>query len=197
MVLLYGLAPICEMRGCRLAEKKPKVPDLELFHREVEGVRRIKTPERTSSRKPAPPPLPRQRERDERQVLTELLDDSVAEEGLETGEELKFLRTGFQRRYLTRLTRGHYAINDHVDLHHMNVDTARKVLLDFIEHSVAAGHGCVRVVHGKGLRSRSRPRLKEMTNHVLRRHPAVIAFASCRPVDGGTGAVTILLRDRS
>ena len=32
-----------------------------------------------------------------------------------------------------------------------------------------------------------------MTNRVLRKHPRVIAFASCRPVDGGTGATDVLL----
>jgi DNA-nicking Smr family endonuclease len=54
----------------------------------------------------------------------------------------------------------------------------------------------VRIVHGKGLRSRNGPRLKRLASRLLSRHPAVLAFASCRPVDGGTGAVTVLLKKR-
>jgi len=137
-----------------------------------------------------------QREKDEREVLEELLHDPGSQEGMETGEELSFLRSGYQKRHLSRLRRGRYAIADHIDLHGMNVETARKVLREFISHSLDAGHGCVRVVHGKGLRSKGGPKLKEMANHVLRRHPSVIAFSSARPVDGGTGAVLLLLRDR-
>jgi DNA-nicking Smr family endonuclease len=76
----------------------------------------------------------------------------------------------------------------------MTVETARQVLLDFIERSVEHRHGCVRIVHGKGLRSRDLPQLKVMTNRVLFRHPRVVAYASCRPVDGGTGATLALLK---
>jgi len=167
---------------------------MELFRREMEDVLPLNAGKRSSSQAPRPDPRPRQRERDETKVLDELLDMPDDDEGLETGEELRFLRPGYQQRYLTRLRRGRYSIQDHLDLHHMNLETARHMLLEFVDQNVRAGRGCVRVVHGKGRRSRGRPRLKEMTNRVLRRHPAVLAFASCRPVDGGTGAVAVLLR---
>ena len=54
---------------------------------------------------------------------------------------------------------------------------------------------CVRIVHGKGLRSGSAgPVLKRMTDRVLRRRDDVLAFASARPAQGGTGATVVLLR---
>lgn len=193
-MLLYVLAPESETREGQLTEKKPAESDLDLFRREVEGVRPLKAPPRSDSRAPQPEPRPRQRELDERRVLDELLDDPGPVPGLETGEELRFLRPGYQQRYLRRLMRGQYALADHLDLHHMTVDTARQVLLEFIAASIGRGHGCVRVVHGKGLRSKKGPRIKQMVNRLLRRHPAVIAFSSCRPVDGGTGAVAVLLK---
>jgi DNA-nicking Smr family endonuclease len=178
----------------KLGDKKQIPDDMELFRREMGDVRPLKANETTPSQASRPDSRPRQREQDERAVRRELLAEPPFEEGLETGEELLFLRPGYQRRYLVRLQRGRYSIQDQIDLHHMNVETARGVLLEFIEHNARSGLGCVRVVHGKGLRSRGRPWLKEMANHVLRRHPAVVAFASCRPVDGGTGAVAVLLR---
>jgi len=50
-------------------------------------------------------------------------------------------------------------------------------------------------VHGKGYRSGARgPILKVAVDTWLRRHPDVMAFTSARPIDGGTGAVYVLLR---
>jgi len=138
-----------------------------------------------------------QRKRDEKAVLEESLLPISDPAELETGEEILYLRPGIQHRILKRLRRGHYSTADTIDLHHMNQDTARQVLLDFISYSVESGYSCVRIIHGKGLRSRNEPLLKILTNRILRQHSSVAAFASCRPVDGGTGAVDVLLTTRA
>ena len=58
-----------------------------------------------------------------------------------------------------------------------------------------AGRRCVKIIHGKGYRSGARgPILKIAVNSWLRRHADVMAFTSTRPIDGGTGAVYVLLR---
>ena len=142
------------------------------------------------------PPMAVQKEKDDQSVLRELLEYTSDREELETGEELLFLREGYRKQVLRRLRRGHYSVKDTIDLHHMNVETARQVLAEFIDHALQRGLGCVRVIHGKGLRSRHLPLLKIMTNKLLRKHPRVVAFASCRPVDGGTGATNVLLSVR-
>jgi len=171
--------------------------DDELFLEAMSDVRPLRRADRIEPPRSRPAPHPRQREIDDREVLKELLSDAPGDgHELETGEELLFLRPGYQPRLLRRLRRGHYSLTDSIDLHHMDVATARTVLLDFIEQSLRQKRSCIRVVHGKGLRSRDLPRLKLMTNRVLRRHPRVIAFASCRPVDGGTGATAVLLSAR-
>lgn len=55
----------------------------------------------------------------------------------------------------------------------------------------------MRIVHGKGNGSRHRgPVLKQKLNYWLRQRDEVLAFCSARPVDGGTGAVYVLLRRR-
>lgn len=164
------------------------------FRREMQDVKPLKQEPRAPGWRAPVPPAPRQRDADEALVMEELLLPADPGDAPETGEELQFLRPGYQHSYLKRLRRGRYAIRDHLDLHHMTETVARDALLRFIGESVASGYGCVRVVHGKGLRSRTRPKLKLMTDRLLRRHKAVVAFASCRPADGGTGAVTVLLR---
>ena len=170
--------------------------DGDLFVEAMADVRPLRRGDRIEPARKRPDAQPRQRQQDERAVLEELLAGPPDVEH-ETGEELLFLRPGYQPRLLRRLRRGHYSLADSIDLHHMDVETARTVLLDFIEYALERHRSCVRVVHGKGLRSRDLPRLKQMTNHVLRRHPRVIAFASCRPVDGGTGATAVLLSARN
>ncbi len=175
-------------------DRKKPAEEESLFQREMEGVRRLRHARRTRSRPPPPPPEPAQRQRDERAVVSELLQTPDDPAAYETGEELLFLRPGFQRRYLERLRRGRYSIRDSLDLHHMNEAAASASLLEFIAHALQRGIGCVRVVHGKGLRSAGKPKLKALTQRLLSRHPAVVAFASCRPSHGGTGAVSVLLR---
>jgi len=177
-------------------ESEKKNANDRTFRQAMADVTPLRAPDRIEPVPKKTPARAVQKERDDRAVLQELLEQTDAPTELETGEELLFLRSGQQKRILQRLRRGHYSTADTVDLHHMDVETAKQVLLDFLDHVLDRHLGCVRIVHGKGLRSRNLPRLKIMTNRVLRKHPRVIAFASCRAVDGGTGATDVLLSSR-
>jgi len=172
-----------------------KNPDSELFRAAMAGVKPLSAPDRIEPIPKKTQAVARQLEKDKQAVLKDLLEHGASED-LETGEELRYLKLGYQARVLKRLRRGHYSVADSIDLHHMDVATAKQVLLDFVKYSLLHRHACVRVIHGKGLRSRDLPRLKMMTNRVLRKHPRVIAFASCRELDGGTGACDVLLSAR-
>jgi DNA-nicking Smr family endonuclease len=82
-----------------------------------------------------------------------------------------------------------------LDLHGLGQAAARDNLADFLVQNRDAGRRCVKIVHGKGYRSGARgPILKIAVNSWLRRHADVLAFTSARPIDGGTGAVYVLLR---
>jgi DNA-nicking Smr family endonuclease len=96
---------------------------------------------------------------------------------------------------MRRLRRGLYPIEDELDLHGLNQSVARDRLADFIARSRDSGRRCVRIIHGKGSRSGARgPVLKAAVNLWLRRHMDVMAFISARAIDGGTGALYVLLR---
>jgi DNA-nicking Smr family endonuclease len=174
---------------------KKKIPDHELFREAMADVRPLPGDGRIDPVTPRPPARAVQQERDDREALREMLE-RIDLDAAETGEELQWLKPGYQPRILRRLRRGHYAINDTIDLHYMDVATARQVLLDFIDRALRDNRACVRIVHGKGLRSRGTPVLKALTNRVLWKHPRVIAYASCRAIDGGTGATLALLSNR-
>jgi DNA-nicking Smr family endonuclease len=113
-----------------------------------------------------------------------------------TGSDpLTFQRAGVQNQVMRRLRRGLIPIEDELDLHGLTQSVARDHLAQFLNHSRDAGRRCVRIIHGKGYRSGPRgPILKIAVDTWLRRHGDVMAFTSARPIDGGTGAVYVLLR---
>jgi DNA-nicking Smr family endonuclease len=97
---------------------------------------------------------------------------------------------------LRRLRRGEFRIQREIDLHGLTVAEAKLALRQFLIETLEQQVRCVRVIHGKGLRSGHRgPVLKTTVSAVLRRTGAVLAYVSARPVDGGTGALYVLLAD--
>ena len=108
---------------------------------------------------------------------------------------LSFQRAGVRTQVMRRLRRGLYPIDDELDLHGLSQSAARNELADFIARSRDRGCRCVRIIHGKGYRSGARgPVLKTAVNLWLRRHLDVTAFVSARAIDGGAGAMYVLLR---
>jgi DNA-nicking Smr family endonuclease len=119
----------------------------------------------------------------------------IATAGEDAAASLSFKRGGVRDQVMRRLRRGLIPSEDELDLHGLNQAEARDRLADFIAHSRDAGRRCIRVVHGKGYRSGARgPILKTAVNLWLRRHLDVMAFTSAKAIDGGTGAVYVLLR---
>jgi DNA-nicking Smr family endonuclease len=77
------------------------------------------------------------------------------------------------------------------------VPEAKEALRTFLAQALARHIRCVRIIHGKGLRSGHRgPVLKGAVSSVLRRVGPVLAYVSARQVDGGTGALYVLLATR-
>lgn len=147
---------------------------------------------------PAPvrtPARPLQHERDERQALRATLCSPFdADTLLETDEALSFRRAHIGPDVLRKLRRGGWVIQAQVDLHGLARDAARERLAGFIHDAVRRGLRCVRVVHGKGLGSPGRqPVLKTRVPRWLAQHEPVLAFAQARAVDGGAGALVVLL----
>jgi DNA-nicking Smr family endonuclease len=151
-------------------------------------------------RRPVPPaPVRRTRLRAPQRGNAEDLDEVMPLIATAAGEDaaasLSFQRSGVRDQVMRRLRRGLIPSEDELDLHGLNQTEARDRLADFITSSRDAGNRCVRVVHGKGYRSGARgPILKTAVNLWLRRHLDVMAFSSAKTIDGGTGAVYVLLR---
>ena len=168
--------------------------DIALFREAVADAVPLMT-DKVHHEPPPPLPIPRQRQRDEAAALAETLAPASLDILLEGGDELAYLKPGLPRSLLKDLRRGRWVTQDQIDLHGMNRDEAREILTQFLQHSISHGHRCLRIIHGKGLRSPGRePVLKELVKHWLANRPEVLAYCQARAADGGAGAVTVLLK---
>lgn len=168
--------------------------DRELFQTAVGPVRQVRH-DRVEPRLPRPPARAKFRERDEGAVLRDSLSDAFDPDDYLTGDELWFAREGLQQRILKRLRRGQFALEAECDLHGLNVVEARRALAAFLHDCLVQGRRCVRVIHGKGHGSQQRiPVLKGKVGGWLRQRDEVLAYSSARPVDGGSGALYVLLK---
>ena len=146
---------------------------------------------------PAPiPPLPMQHWLDEERVLRESIsDDFDVSTLLDTDDQLSFRRPGIGVEITRRLRSGHWSIQRQLDLHGLRTDEAREALGQFIRQAHKTGLRCVRVVHGKGLGSPGKtPVLKGRVQRWLVQKKEVLAFVQARPMDGGAGALLVLLQ---
>jgi len=107
---------------------------------------------------------------------------------------------GFSRKLMKKLKRGELPVQAHIDLHGLTKQDAETEVTNFLLESFRSGLRCVLIVHGRGLNSpESLPVLKEGLPQWLNRgrvRKMVLAFATARPYDGGTGATYVFLRQR-
>ncbi len=179
----------------------PEVVDEDAILREAyAGVRPLGAAP-TGHRMPVVPEVHRTVVSEEAEVLA-ALSDLVSGVGnfdlTETDEYVEGARVGLDPRLLTRLRRGEFAVQDHIDLHGMIQPDAKLALQQFVIKSVGKGMRTVLVVHGRGLGSPGgRPILKHAAAQWLSHGEIgahVHAFATAKPQDGGAGAMYVLLR---
>ncbi|MDJ0711707.1 MAG: Smr/MutS family protein [Woeseiaceae bacterium] len=169
--------------------------DIDEFQRAMRGTKPLQHEERVPEAKPKPKPRATFSRADEKDVLVESLADDIDTIEHGYGAALHFRRPHVGKRTMRKLQRGGYSVQAELDLHGMTLEEAKPRLADFINYSASQGKLCVRVVHGKGLGSGDRgPVLKNAVNRWLRKWDCVLAFISTRQVDGGTGAVYVLLQ---
>ena len=169
------------------------------FRKAVEDVTPLERAPRVERRTPAPKPVALQRRRDELAVLEESLAGPVSlEDALDSGDELAYLSDGLSRQVLRRLRRGHWVIQDEIDLHGLSWSQSAVAVAAFLRECATGGHRCVRIVHGKGLRSPNRePVLKGKLRKWLPLRQEVLAFCQAPAAEGGAGALLVLLKTKT
>lgn len=169
----------------------------------MRGIDRINDGERKKRAKPVDPPevADLQLYDEDAEALAQLtnLVDGTARFDISDGDEfVEGAMTGLDRRVLSSLKRGDFAVRAHLDLHGMTRDVAREEVEAFLLRARRESLRCVLIVHGRGLNSKDNiPVLKNLVTSWLERGKiarSVLAFSTARPHDGGAGALYVLLR---
>ena len=167
----------------------------DLFSRAVGKVQRLPETGRVPSPQLPAEPIAKQQALDDKAVLQEAISDEFdASTLLEVDDSLSFRRPGIGPDVTAKLRKGEWSIQKQIDLHGLRRDDARETLSAFIRDCHKLGLRCVRVVHGKGLGSPGKtPVLKGRVQSWLVQKNEVLAYVQARPMEGGAGALLVLL----
>lgn len=177
-----------------MSKQKDNQDDELSFAEMLDGVKVISS-DRVVHNTPKPRPVPQQSKRDEQKAIDELLVSPAEYEDLQPSDSLSYVQAGIQKQVFRKLKKGQYSIGAELDLHGLTRIEAQQQLNKFINQARKRGIRCVRIIHGKGYGSSNQgPVIKPLVNQWLQRRAEILAFCSARPVDGGTGAVYVLLK---
>ncbi len=133
-------------------------------------------------------------------IMGEILKDSSPFNVINLPEYMEGYVDDINPLVIEKLRNGEFSIQKVLDLHGLSAQLACDAFHAFLSEAVQSQLRCVKVIHGRGLRSRQGPVLKEKLKEWIVRamhRKWVVAFASSRMADGGPGATTILLRARA
>ena len=176
------------------AQRRPA--QSSLFQAAIGKVKPLEQPVRAQLKGAAPAPIPKQKILDDEAAVRESVSDEVDITSLlDTDADLSFRRTGVGPDVPQKLRRGVWSIQAQVDLHGLRSDDAREALGKFIRNAHKQGIRCIRVVHGKGLGSPGKaPVLKDKVRRWLVQKSEVLCFVQAPPMQGGKGALLVLLQ---
>jgi len=132
-----------------------------------------------------------------KRVRQHVEEPGVAFEMAEWGEHQQGRASKTDPLQLRRLELGDYPPELTLDLHGLIEDEAGRIVAEGLRRALKAGMRCVRVVHGRGLRSPDGPVLKKALPGWLARPPhgrKIMAFTTTGQHGAGGGATLVLLR---
>ena len=172
--------------------------DDDLFLQEMQGVKRLKTPEKVSLRKETPGGNVAVR-RSNAVTEQETTDKNHlrASEVPRVGPHdiMGFKRPGIQDGVYRKLRLGKYEIEARLDLHRRTIEEARREVYRFVTDCMEADLRSVLIMPGKGDRNMKDPAvLKSYLVFWLEELETVQAFHTAQPHHGGSGAFYVLLK---
>jgi DNA-nicking Smr family endonuclease len=193
--------PVHEESQRKEAKHLDPRPEEALFLEAMEGVKPIKR-EAVAGEAMERKPGERPKDNPEDEALSRLIRLVDYGEGFvvsDTPEYIEGLGYHVHRELARRLHQGEFSIQAHIDLHGLNVESAKEAFESFLKASIHSGKRAVLIIHGRGLSSRGEPVLKNKIREWLNQSywlKRVMAYASAQSYDGGAGATYVLLRSR-
>lgn len=174
-----------------------KLSDDEIFKRAMADVREIREFREYPIRKKRIVLTEKENNKIEeiRELLVSIVKGNASIRLSDTGEYIEWVNNGVRKDLCLRLHRGDFSIQDYIDLHGMTISEAEEEIGRFLRDSIIKGLSCVKIIHGRGLRSPNGPVLKNALKGWLqgRFKKFVLAYATARDKDGGLGATYVIL----
>ncbi|MEW6570447.1 MAG: Smr/MutS family protein [Nitrospirota bacterium] len=201
----YLLTSFKELKKVFENEKAPSntVParvksDEEIFRDAMADVREIKEFRELPLKKPARIIQKTAPVDDSPEMLRQIIQGKRKIKLSDTGEYIEWVSPHIRKDITQRLHEGHFSVQDFIDLHGMTVDEAEQALNTFFSEAIRKRLFCIKVIHGRGLRSAKGPVLKEALKKWLcgRFRKWILAYSTAKDCDGGLGATYIILKSR-
>jgi DNA-nicking Smr family endonuclease len=172
--------------------------DEEIFIEAMTDVRENKEFRKIPYESPPTIKIPAPQSEDDVEVLKEVVLGKKKIRLSDTGEYIEWTRPGTRKDLARRLHKGDFSVQDCIDLHGLTLTEAEEALIEFFKESLSRQYSCIKVVHGRGLKSPHGPVLKEAFKKLLRGpfRKWVLAYATAKDCDGGLGATYVLLKLR-
>lgn len=183
-------------------KKKEDYTDEELFSREMHDVLVIEE-FRSLACAPCPQnrrmaPIPRDPDQEALAELRDITEGVLPIHLPDTQEYVEWVHPAFRDDIILSLHEGRFSVQAYLDLHGFIVPEAEEELDVFLADALKKGLGCIKIIHGRGLRSVKGARLKHVVvkrlSGYFRRD--IIAYVTARQCDGGLGALYVLLRKK-
>ncbi|MYM88593.1 DNA mismatch repair protein MutS [Rugamonas sp. FT82W] len=186
----------------RAKQEKTRAVEANIFQASVGGVKRMPVSDRyvpslpKSAATAAAPARKLTQAEDDAAVLRESLSDLFeVDHYLEDDPALNYAAPGVGPDVVKKMRKGHWPVQDELDLHGLRRDDARDAIGDFLRKSAMRNYRCVCVIHGRGFGSKGQePVLRSMVHSWLVQKEEVVAFCQARSSEGGEGALIVLLR---
>jgi len=198
------LKKIIEAKGMRIsckppvAKKEEPLNEEELFVNAMREVREIKEFRMIPVQQRAEIALQGKISSDKEAIkaLEEIITGQRSFHLPDTQEYVEWINRDCRGVNIRKLHEGRFSVQDCLDLHGMSIKEAESEVEYFIKDSLIKGLRCIKIIHGRGLRSPKGPVLKNSLLQWLsgRYRKFIIAFVTARQCDGGLGALYILLR---
>lgn len=189
---------IAEGNRVKSGQKSEDVSDNEIFQNAMKEVAEIKEFSSIQVRRKRAAPMRKKESagNEERLALQEIVSGKRPLNLCDTQEYIEWTNRDYAGEIVMKLREGKFSVQDCLDLHGLSLAEAEKEVDNFLKNALRKKSRCIRIIHGRGLRSPRGPVIKQALIKWLtfRHRKHIIAFSTARQCDGGLGAIYILLR---
>jgi DNA-nicking Smr family endonuclease len=172
--------------------------DEEIFQDAMSNVREIKEYRKLQAKKPPKVKRISIQKDNSLDLLQQIIDGRKKITLSDTAEYIEWAHPCTRKDVARKLHGGNFSVQDYIDLHGMNLIEAKEALRLFLNDAAKKRLFCVKVIHGRGLRSPRGPVIKEAMVKWLHTSFSkwILAYSTAKDCDGGLGATYIILKSR-